>query len=94
MKNEHKLTIFGREFSIVSEESPDRIRAVEALVNEHVGAMGGDTDMPLQGALLLATLNLAQELLGERARHQALKEKIRKKSSTLLRKLENIQFAA
>ncbi len=94
MKAEHTLNILGREFNIVSEESADRIKAVEALVNEHVGGLGANPDVPLQGALLLATLNLAQELLGERARHQALKEKIRKKSSTLLRKLESISFAA
>lgn len=90
---EHKIDIKGHAFVIRSGADPDRIKAIESLVNERLGKVGNE-EAPLQSLLLLATLNLAEELLSEREGHTRLKEKIRKGSSTLLKKLDSAQFAA
>ncbi len=87
---EHVLTIGGREVSVASDASREHMRIVEALVNERVLASGLDEGVPLTTALLLATLNLADELIRERTRHQALKEKIRSRSTVLLERLEAV----
>lgn len=94
MKTEHKLNILGRELSIVSEHTPERIREIEGLVAERVGAMGGGGGVPMYTAALLACLNLAEDLIKERQAHGKLKEKIRSRSVVLLEKLDQLNFAA
>ena len=85
---EYTLNVVGRELKVVCESSPQHMRAVEALLNEQVAACGGASGVPLPNAIMLAALNLADELVRERERHQALKEKIRSRSNMLLEKLE------
>lgn len=90
---EHQIDIHGHAFVIKSGAEPDRIKAIEALVNERLDKIGVG-EAPLQSLLLLATLNLAEELLTEREGHANLKEKIRSGSSSLLKKLDSSRFAA
>lgn len=94
MKNEYTLNIHGRSLTIRSDEDEDNVRAIESLVNERLSSMGGGSGVPMNNALLLTCLALAQELIGERETHQALKEKIRSRSNVLLEKLDAINFAA
>ncbi len=94
VRTEHTIEIQGHAFVIRSGEQPDRIKAIERVVNERLDALDDTSQAPLQSLLLLATLNLAEELLEERDSHARLKEKIRSGSRSLLQKLEASRFAA
>ena len=94
MKTEYKLNIHGREMKILSECSQDHIHAIETLVTERIGQLGGGAGAAMSNAVILAALNLADELVRERDAHRALKEKIRTRSNALLQKLELKSFAA
>ena len=94
MKTEYKLNVLGRSLTILSEDEPDHVTAMETLVNERVARFTSGTAGPNFSALLLATLHLADELLKEQATRTELKEKIRSKSEKLLQQLDNISFAS
>ena len=92
--NEYTLDIAGRSVTLRSDEDSDRIRAVEKLLNDAIKQAGGGKGAPLQNALLVAALQLADQLIDERTRHRALKQKIRSQSASLLEKLDSMKFAA
>jgi len=92
VKRDFCLDIQGRDVTIRSDESPDHVAAIEALLNERVAALG--PGVPLHSAMMLAALSLADELLKERNSHSALKEKIRKRSTDLLERLSTRKFVA
>lgn len=94
IKREYTLNILGRDLTILSEDSPEHIRQIEQLVNERVATMGAGNGVPMHTALMMTVLNLADELLDERRRHGKLKEKIRSRSTVLLEKLDQLNFAA
>jgi cell division protein ZapA (FtsZ GTPase activity inhibitor) len=89
MKTEHNLNILGRELTIRTEDSPDHVKAIEALLTERIDAIGGGGEgKPMYNTLLLAALNLAGEVLRERKRRDELKEKIRSRTEALLNRIE------
>jgi len=89
MKTEHTLNILGRELTIRTEDSPEQIQEIEALLTERLGAVGGvQGGKPMYNTLLLAALNLAGEVIRERQRRDDLKEKIRSRTEALLNKIE------
>ena len=89
MKTEHNLNILGRELTIRTEDSPEDVKAIEALLTERIDAIGGGGEgKPMYNTLLLAALNLAGEVLRERKRRDELKEKIRSRTEALLNKIE------
>jgi|GEM_PF-2236666 cell division protein ZapA (FtsZ GTPase activity inhibitor) len=89
MKTEHNLNILGRELTIRTEDSPEDVKAIEALLTESIDAIGGGVEgKPMYNTLLLAALNLAGEVLRERKRRDELKEKIRSRTEALLNKIE------
>lgn len=92
--DEYTLDIAGREVTLRSDEDPQRIREVEQLLNQRIAEMGGGKGVPLHNALLLAALHMADELINEQTRHNALKQKIRSRSASLLEKLDSLKFAA
>ena len=64
MKTSHSVTVLGREISVRSSASPEKVRAVETLVNTRLQQIGaalksGDSQL----VLMLALLNTAEELL-------------------------------
>lgn len=84
----HQVTLLGREFRIKSEEGPEHIDAVANYVNSKIGEMSAaKRHVPTQTVLLLATLNMADELFKERQRLQAITERLRKQSRALLEQL-------
>ncbi len=90
MKSEHTIRILGRDLVVKSDATPEHLKAVESLVAERLGPFAA---LPHQQALMLLALDLADELLRERASHQQLKEKIRERSSALLERLAVRQVA-
>ena len=84
----HQVTLLGREFRIKSEEGPEHIDAVANYVNSKIGEMSAaKRHVPTQTVLLLATLNMADELFKGRQRLQAITERLRKQSRALLEQL-------
>jgi len=64
LKSSHTVTILGRELSVISSASPEKVRGVELFVNERLEDIAGKlkkTDIQL--TLILALLNVAEELL-------------------------------
>ena len=64
MKTSHSVTVLGREISVRSSATPEKVRAVETLVNTRLQQIGaalksGDSQL----VLMLALLNTAEELL-------------------------------
>lgn len=71
MKSSHQVTVLGRELSVRSSASPEKVLAVESFVNERLNSItaalkNSDTQM----ALILALLNTAEELLELRSRRE------------------------
>lgn len=70
MKTSHLVTVLGRELSVRSSASAEKVRAVESFVNGRLQEIGsalksGDVQL-LQ---TLALLNIAEELLALRSEH-------------------------
>ena len=68
MKTTHSITVLGREISVRSSASIDKVRAVEQFVNNRLHDIGaalksGDSQL----VLMLALLNTAEELLDARS---------------------------
>ena len=64
MKTTHLVTVLGREFSVRSSASADKVQAVESFVNARLHEIGsalksGDAQL----VLMLALLNTSEELL-------------------------------
>jgi len=71
LKSSHQVTVLGRELSVRSSASPEKVLAVESFVNERLNSItaalkNSDTQM----ALILALLNTAEELLELRSRRE------------------------
>lgn len=89
MKATHSVTVLGREISVRSSASAEKVQAVEVFVNNRLQEIGsalksGDAQL----VLILALLNTAEELLDLRSRQEAaapLEERLRE----LLEKLDN-----
>jgi cell division protein ZapA len=85
----HLISLFGREFRIRSEDTPDHVASVATFVNRRIEEVAeAQPKMPVQQVLLLASLNMADLLFKERANLAALKEKIRSQSRELLARLD------
>lgn len=86
----HAIKLMDREFRIRSAEDLTHIEAVADYVNGTIDEVrGGTKHVPIQNLLLLATMSMADELFKERARIDALKEKIRSQSRVLLDQLDH-----
>ena len=78
----------GREFRIRSDDDPARLQALADYVNAKIEALSdGRSNVASQQVLLMATLNLADELFRIKAEHERLTERIRASSRTLLSRL-------
>ena len=90
MKTPHLVTVLGREISVRSSATPEKVQAVEALVNTRLHEIGaalksGDAQL----VLMLALLNTAEELLdlrGEREENMSYESRLR----VMLEKLESV----
>ena len=91
-KRQYTLEIQGRPLVIRSDADEAHVADIEALVNERVSALG--PGVPLHSAMMLAALSLADDLLKERKDRRALQEKIRKRSTDLLQRLDSHKFVA
>lgn len=86
----HQIELMGRAFRIRSEDGPQHVAAVASYVNQHIAAVvDGQPQVAVQNALLLASLNMADELFKLRERHDALRDRIRSQSRVLLERLDN-----
>lgn len=71
MKTSHSVTVLGREISVRSTASAAKVQEVEAFVNtrlQEIGAALKSGDAQL--VLMLALLNIAEELLEIRKSHE------------------------
>jgi len=85
MSAAHEVTLMGREFRIRAEDDPEHLQALADYVNAKIQELGGGgSSVPSQQVLLMASLNLADELFKIRAEHTRLTERIRATSRTLL----------
>ncbi|MSN25494.1 MAG: cell division protein ZapA [Geobacter sp.] len=71
MKKTHAVTVLGREISVRSSSSAERVSAVEKFVNDRLQTIGsamssGDAQL----VLTLALLNTAEELLELTSTHE------------------------
>lgn len=88
MSAAHEITLMGREFRIRTEDDPEHVQALAEYVNSKIEALtGGMGNVASQQVLLMASLNLADELFKIRAEHERLTERIRATSRTLLRRI-------
>lgn len=84
----HEITLMGREFRIRSDADRGHLEAVARYVEETIdGVAEGQKHVAVQNILLLAALNLADELFTARADHEALQDRIRAQSRALLDRL-------
>jgi cell division protein ZapA len=91
LKVPHSVTVLGREISVRSSATPEKVRAVETLVNTRLHQIGaalksGDAQL----VLMLALLNTAEELLdlqGERDENITLENRLR----VMLERLESAE---
>jgi cell division protein ZapA (FtsZ GTPase activity inhibitor) len=85
MKTQHRLNILGRDLVINSEETAEHIQAVEELLTERLSEIGqGGVSTPMYNTVLLTALNLAGDLIREREKREAFRERIRDRTSALL----------
>ena len=84
---EYQLKIGATEITIRSDESPEHVASVQALVQQAMLDAGAESGRAHYTALSFAALSLADQLLKERSAHKALKERIRSRSRDLLRTL-------
>jgi cell division protein ZapA len=88
MSAAHEITLMGREFRIRTEDDPEHVQALAEYVNGKLEELtGGMGNVVSQQVLLMATLNLADELFKIRAEHERLTERIRTTSRTLLSRI-------
>ena len=88
MQQSHQVSLLGREFRVKSEDDGSHLQAAANYVNNLVAELqGSKRHVPIQNLLLLASLSMADELMRERARNEAIKEKIRAQSRALLSRL-------
>ncbi|MGM0576813.1 MAG: cell division protein ZapA [Myxococcota bacterium] len=84
----HTITLMGREFRIRSEADREHLEEVARYVEETIDTVArGQRHLAVQNILLLAALNLADELFSSRADHEALQDRIRASSHALLERL-------
>jgi len=89
LKDTHSVTVLGREISVRSTATPEKVLAVETFVNTRLRQIGsalksGDAQL----VLMLALLNTAEELLDlqdEREENRTLENRLR----LILEKLES-----
>ena len=92
---QHRVTLMGREFRIRSESDEEHISAVAEYVNEKIADLSdGKSGNVSQGVLLLAALNMADEVFQARARNTDLKDRIRAHSRTLLQRMGHQETSA
>ena len=85
---QHSVTLMGREFRIRTESDQEHIAAVADYVNEKITDLAsGQSGNVSQGVLLLAALNMADEVFQARARNDEIRDRIRAQSRTLLERL-------
>ena len=88
MKKTHLVNVLGREIPVKSSSSEEKVREVEAFVNERLGEIQArlSTADP-QLVASLALLNLAESYLDLKSRSKEL-ESIDKRVGSLLERLE------
>jgi len=88
MQQSHQVSLMGREFRVKSDDDGTHLQQAASYVNELVAELQGSRrHVPRENLLLLASLSMADELMRERARTEAIKEKIRAQSRALLSRL-------
>ncbi|MFA7059233.1 MAG: cell division protein ZapA [Pedobacter sp.] len=89
MKTSHLVTVLGRELSVRSSATAEKVHAVESLVNGMLREIGSALKSgDVQLVLTLALLNTAEELLtlrNERERDSSIDEKLQ----GIIEKLKN-----
>ena len=86
----HQVELMGRSFRIRTEDPGEHVEAVAEYVNEQIAEVSdGHRHVAVQNVLLLASLNMADELFKLRQRHDALRSRIRSQSLSLLEKMKD-----
>jgi cell division protein ZapA (FtsZ GTPase activity inhibitor) len=83
---QHQITVMGKQIRLRSDSDPERIQAVAEYVNGKIDGIadGPKTGTAAQQVLVLAALSMADEIFEVRAQHDALRERIREHSRSLL----------
>lgn len=90
MKSSHSVTVLGRELSVRSSASESKVRAVEGFVDGKLQEIGGALrSSDAQLLLMLALLNISEELLELRARSEH-DSHVDSKISTMIASLEKV----
>ncbi len=90
-----KVTIYGREYTLRGDASPEYVQKVAGLVDRKMREIASESDLvSVSKVAILAAVNLADELLRERQQHQqtvALLEERTTQMATLLdREMEQL----
>ena len=88
VKQMRAISIQGRDYTIMTEEGEDYISSLSEYINGKMLEISAGKSMTSHSLAILTALNMADEMFKERQRLERLKEKIRKKSEYLLKKLE------
>ncbi len=81
------IEVMGRQFKIKSDDGAEHVRQVAQVVDEKINEANPGPGHPTQQTLLMASLNLADELVKLRAKHAALADRLRASSKALLSQL-------
>lgn len=85
------IEVLGQRFNVVSDAEEARVREVAALLNERIETVRERFRRAQPDRLaLMAALNLAEELLEEKARGEQLRRKVRERSVRLLASIDAV----
>jgi len=89
MKRQIAVNIFGQRYMLRADEDESTVRELAAYVDSRIREVQKHTrTADTQTLAVLAALQIAEELHGERRGHAELRRRVREKSRTLLQLLE------
>jgi len=91
MKEERvvEIKVFGQTFSVKTENDEDHIQAVAQYVNEKIDEIQSKTrSVSTVNVAILTALNIADDLLKERAQRKALLREVEVKSKDLVERID------
>lgn len=85
------LELMGQKFNLVSDEDESRVREVVEFLNQRLESVRRGTKRVQNDQIaLLTALNIASELFEERARGDALRDRVRERSVRLLATIDQV----
>ncbi len=79
-----EVEIQGQRYSLVSDEGPDHLREVAAVVDGSLREVSGGRPSVTYHTAVLAAMNIASDLVKLRRQHETMKEEIDSRTRSLI----------